>query len=549
MQESRLVAMLQTKEKHHTSALEPLKVATFRAIWLSALCTNTGLFIQDVGAAWLMTSLTQEPFMIALMQTAATLPFFLLALPSGAFADLMNRRKLVLAAQFWMLLAAATLAFLTLNGLTTPWVLLTLTFLLFVGNASGAPAWSAITPEIVPRKHLESAIGLGSAGYNLSRGAGAAIGGLIIASYGAGWAFATNALCYLVMINTLVRWKYRRDNTHETTEHISGAIRAGIRYVRHSFALKAILVRTVVFATACSALWALLPLLAREQLKLDSVQYGMIISAFGIGTLVGAIVQPRLRRKLTLDSMSALGTILFAGSMAVVACAHDFPVGLVGMLGCGIAWTIKNSSLNVAVQMAAPNWVRARAFSVYLLVFQGCAAIGAIIWGTLATYRSLSDAMLVSSITLLLGMIVGFWHKLAHAERLNVDESTHWRDPELTHGVPASNDGPVMVSVEYIIDPKRADEFLSAIKLLEVNRRRDGAFQWHVFRDLADERKFTEQFLVETWGEHMRQHERVTMSDRLVEQRVDAFHVGKNTPKVTHFIAAESAPVRITQAS
>ncbi len=537
--------MVQTREKHSTSALEPLKISAFRAIWTAALCTNTGLFIQDVGAAWLMTSLTDQPLMTALLQTAATLPFFLLALPAGAFADLFDRRKLVLCAQLWALVAAATLAFVTLSGLTTPWLLLTLTFLLFVGNASGAPAWSAITPELVPRRHLESAIGLGSAGYNMARGAGAAIGGLIVASFGPGWAFAVNACCYSIMIFTLLRWNYRRDVSHQSSEHIVGAIRAGIRYVRHSFAMKAILVRTVVFATSCSALWALLPLLARKQLKLNSVEYGIIVSAFGIGTLIGAIIQPRLRQKLTLDRMSALGTTLFAGSMAVVACAHDFSVGLAGMLGCGIAWTIKNSSLNVAVQMAAPNWVRARAYSVYLLVFQGCVAVGAMIWGSLATWYGMTEAMLLSSVMLLLGMVAGFWHKLAHAERLNVDESTHWKDPKLTHNVPDQNDGPVMVSVEYLIDPLRADDFLEAIKVLEVQRRRDGAYQWHIFRDLADERKFTETFLVETWGEHMRQHERVTMSDRAAEQSVDSFQVDKNGPKVVHFIAAHPTHVKL----
>jgi MFS family permease/quinol monooxygenase YgiN len=532
------------KEMHQTSAMEPLKVATFRAIWLSALCTNTGLFIQDVGAAWLMTSLSSQPFMIALMQTAATLPFFLLALPAGALADLLDRRKIVLGTQLWMVTAAATLGFLTLTGTISPWVLLTLTFLLFSGNAFGAPAWSAITPELVPRKHLEPAIGLGSAGYNMSRGAGAAIGGLIVAKFGPAFAFITNACCYVIMINTLLRWEYKRESTTETSEHIVGAMRAGIRYVRHSHALKAVLVRTIMFATASSVLFSLLPLLAREQLKLNSIEYGMIVSWFGIGTLLGAIFQPRLRMRLTLDQMSMVGTILFAMCISLLACSQAFWMGLVSMVGCGIAWTIKNSALNVAVQMAAPNWVRARAYSVYLLVYQGCVAAGSILWGTLATWQSMPTAMLVAACALLIGMIAGRWHKLGHAERLNVNESTHWRDPELTHHVPDPNDGPVMVSVEYLIEPERAEEFLETIKRLEIQRRRDGAYQWHVFRDLADERKFTEQFLVETWGEHMRQHERVTMSDRVTEQAVDAFHVGKAGPKVTHFVAANPARVR-----
>lgn len=415
-------------QMRQTSAMEPLKVAPFRAIWLSALCTNTGLFIQDVGAAWLMTSLTNDPFMTALMQTAATLPFFLLALPSGALADLFDRRKLVLCFQFWMLAAAATLGFITLTGHITPWALLTLTFLLFVGNACGAPAWSAITPDLVPRKHLEPAIGLGSAGYNMSRGAGAAIGGVIVASLGPAWAFIVNACCYSVMINTLVRWKYRREP--KRSEHIVRAMVSGVKYVSESIALKAVLVRTVMFATASSALWALLPLLARNQLKLDSVEYGMLVSTFGLGTLLGAIVLPNLRTRLTLDQMSVGGTILFATSMAIVASAYNFWQGVPGMLGCGIAWTIKNSSLNVAVQLAAPNWVRARAYSVYLLVFQGCTACGAIIWGVLARAHTMHESMLLSSVILFIGMFAGLTHKLAHAEQLVITEAMHRNEPE-----------------------------------------------------------------------------------------------------------------------
>jgi predicted MFS family arabinose efflux permease len=243
-----------------------------------------------------------------------------------------------------------------------------------------------------------------------------------VARFGVGWAFATNSCGYLIMINTLLRWKYKRDAAPEqNTEQFGPAIRAGLEYVKQSRALQAILVRTVMFATACSALWSLLPLLCRQQLHADSVQYGIIVSGFGMGTLLGAIIQPIMRRKLTLDSMSAAGVILFAISMATVACSHAFMLTLLGMLGCGVAWTIKNSSLNVAVQMAAPNWVRARAYSVYLLVFQGCTAAGAMVWGGIATWRSIPDAMMVASIALLLGLVASIWHKLSHAEEMEME--------------------------------------------------------------------------------------------------------------------------------
>ena len=527
----------------HSSALEPLKSPTYRAFWTAAVVTNTGLFMQDVGASWLMTSLSTDPFMIALMQTAQTLPAFILALPCGALADVLDRRKLLLLGQLWMMTAAISLAALTLTGHITPWLLLGLTFMLFVGVAAGAPAWSAITPDIVPRKHLEAAIGLGSAGYNVARGLGAALGGVIVGAFGPGWVFLANASCYSAMINALCRWNAKSNARQKSTENITGAIRAGVRYTRHSQALRAILMRTIVFATAASALWSLLPLLAREQLHLNSMQYGIMVSSFGVGTFLGALILPRMRRRLTLDLMSASGTILFAVSLAVVACSHHFFNGCIGMLGCGIAWTIKNSSLNVAVQFAAPNWVRGRAYSIYLLVFQGCTAGGAMIWGAIARSHSMTEAMLCASAALLVGLFMSYWFKLAHAEHLDLVESTHWEDPELTHEIPAIDDGPVMVTVQYVIEPEAAKEFMEAMKALEIQRRRDGAFQWYVFRDLADESKFCETFLVDTWGEHMRQHQRVTMNDRAAEQRVDSFHIGAGKPVVNHYIAATGATV------
>jgi predicted MFS family arabinose efflux permease len=440
----------------------------------------------------------------------------------------------------WTITAAGTLAVLTITGHTNAWILLALTFILWLGNGAMSPAWSTVAPETVPREHLEAAIGLGSAGYNLARGFGAALGGLIVSSWGPGWAFAVNALLYLVMVRALLRWNYR-PLQHRSSERVFGAMRAGLRYVKHSRALRAVLVRTVFFSTAVSILWSLLPLLARSNLHVTSVQYGLMVSAFGAGTLCGAFVLPRLRSIMSLDVLSSTGTLCFVLTFALLAFAKAFPLGLFAMFIGGAAWTIKNSALNVAVQLAAPNWVRARAYSVYLVVFQGCTALGAIVWGAVASWLGMSVAFLLASFALTFGIIAAAWFKLSHAELLDVNESTHWQEPELTHLLPDAEDGPVMVSVEYVIEPQRAPEFLDALKELEIQRRRDGAYQWHVFRDLADERRFFESFLVETWGEHVRQHERVLVSDRDAEQKVDAFHVGPpDRPTVRHFVAAQS---------
>ncbi|HEY9789279.1 MAG TPA: MFS transporter [Candidatus Obscuribacterales bacterium] len=521
-----------------SSALEPLKSEAFRTVFFASFCMNTGLFIQDIGSAWLMTSLTTQPMMIALMQTAAVLPYFLLSLPAGAGADLVDRRKLLIAGQCWLILAAGALTLLTLTGHTQAWTLLCLTFVLYIGCAFNSPAWNVIIPQLVQRQHMESAIAMSSAGYNLARGFGAALGGLIVASFGSGWAFAVNTACFIYMLLTLISWSHKASRIEPSSEPMVSAIRAGLRYVKHSQVLKAVMVRTALYMLPVSVMWSLLPLLAREQLHVNSTQYGFIVAAFGIGTLLGAILLPKLRQRVTLDGASTTGIILFALSFGLLALSHTFWLGFLAMLGCGVGWAVKNNSLNVSVQLSAPNWVRARAYSVYLVVFQGCTAIGAVIWGAVASAFGMSMAFLIAAGLLLIGLIGNLFYKLSHADTMDVRYSSHWRMPELSHTVPAERDGPVLVTVEYIIDPDKAAEFLDAINDLEPQRRRDGAFQWHVFRDLEDASRFYETYMVETWGEHVRQHEHVLVSDKAAEQRVDAFHLGPDKPLVGHFIAA-----------
>jgi predicted MFS family arabinose efflux permease len=467
------------------------------------------------------------------------LPFFLLGLPAGALADLVNRRHLVLAMQLWMMSAALMLGFLTLGGHMTAWLLLALMFLYFIGTAVASPAWNAITPELVQRPQLEAAIALGSAGYNMARGVGAALGGVAVAYMGPGWVFIINAVTFVFMVHALWRWSRPRLSVAAAPpEKITGAIKAGLRYVRHTGALRSILIRTVGFAASSAALWSLVPLLARQHLGVSAEQYGWLVGFFGIGTLAGAVILPRIRHRASLDGISAFGTIAFALGLTLIAIADNFALGCLGMCSCGAGWTIKNSALNVGVQMAAPSWARARVLSVYLLVFFGSTAFGSLAWGWLATWLDLSMTMLTASLVLMLGMSLMLRYKLSHAESLDLVSSGHWHNPKVSEHLPADA-GPVMITVEYLIDPARAADFVAALRRLEVQRRRDGAIQWYAFRDVADGSKYSEMFLCESWGEHMRQHERVTRGDRLAEQNVDSFHIGPNPPRVVHFVAAD----------
>lgn len=516
----------------------PLSVPVFRALWLASTFSNIGTFMQDVGAAWLMTSLTVSPVMVALMQTATYLPFFMLSLPAGALADLVNRRSLLIVGQGWMLIAAFALSAMTYYHIVGPWWLLVLTFILGIGNALSAPAWNASTPELVPRDKLEPAIALGGLSYNVSRGLGSALGGLIVAAAGPAAVFALNALSFLAVIYVVAQWKHE---PNDQGERIFGAMRAGIRYVRHSPALVAVMIRSGVFAGSSAAMWALLPLIGREQIKLDSIGYGLMLSIFGVGCLNGAFVLPILRKQISLDSLNSIGNIIFVLSLVTLAVSHHFAIAALAMFEAGTAWIIVNSSMNASAQLAIPSWVRARAMSVYILVFQGSVAIGSYIWGQIAaSHGGVPVALMVAAVVMLVNLLLALRYKLIN-EGFDTSMSPHWTDPymNLVHQ-PHQDHGPVLVTVEYIIDPANAKAFAEAAAVLGKVRRRDGANQWHLFFDLARPERYVETFMIESWGEHVRQHERVMMADKVVEDRVNAFCLSGKPTTVHHMISAYS---------
>lgn len=516
----------------------PLSVPIFRALWLASTFSNIGTFMQDVGAAWLMTSLTISPVMVSLMQTATYLPFFMLSLPAGALADLVDRRKLLIIGQSWMLVAAFGLACLTYFHIVGPWWLLTCTFMLGIGNAISAPAWNASTPDLVPRDKLEPAIALGGLSYNTSRGLGSALGGLIVAAAGPAAVFFLNAISFFAVIYVVAQWNHK---PNDQGERIFGAMRAGVRYVRHSPALVSVMTRSAVFAGTSASMWALLPLIGREQIKCDSIAYGLLLSVFGAGCIIGAFSLPIMRRRLSLDHLNLVGNLLFAISLLILAFSRHFLAASCAMLDAGAAWIIVNSSMNAAAQMATPSWVRARAMSVYILVFQGSVAIGSLLWGQLACFDGgLPFALGFSAICMCANFTLAMRFKLSMVEGFDTSMSPHWTDPNISHE-PDPDNGPVLVTVEYIIDPANAKEFTEAANVLGRVRRRDGAYQWHLFFDLAKPERYFETFMIESWGEHVRQHERVMISDKVVEDRVNSFHVGEKPTVVHHLLSANSS--------
>jgi MFS family permease len=492
--------------------------------------------MQNVGAAWLMTSIAPTPTFVALVQTATSLPVFFFGLPAGVVADLVDRRRLLLVTQSWMLGAAGLLGFLTLTGRTTPWSLLILTFALGVGATLNGPAWQAIIPELVGADDLPAAIVINSVGFNLARAVGPAITGLLLAAFSPAIAFLLNAASFVGVIFVLYRWKREPVEGIAATERAMGAMRAGFRYVGNAPALQCLLVRTALFVVGASALWAMLPLLAKVELGGTAAGYGLMLGCMGAGSVIGAFLLARLRTRLSTDRMVVLGTLIFGSVSILLSVLSQFAVVCAAMLAAGGAWMISMSSLNTTAQTVVPDWVRARSLSFYLLVFQGVIAIASYLWGAVATRWGVRTTLLAAGVTLLASMAGSLKFKLIATHALDFSLVETLAQPPAEADVSLER-GPVMVSVEYAIDSARIEEFAAAMQEMRRIRRRDGAVQWMMFQDIERAGRCVEMFLVETWEEHIRQHARATRIDSAIKERAYAFHLGPEAPVVTHWIA------------
>lgn len=515
----------------------PLATPLFRALWLATIVSNVGTWMNDVGAAWLMTSLAPNPLWVAMVQAATTLPIFLFALPAGALADVVDRRKLLIGAQALTLVGAAGLTAATFLDLTTAPLLLLFTAIMGVGAALSAPAFQSIVPELVDKRVLPDAITLNGLGINIARAVGPALGGLIVAAAGPAAVFGLNALSFLAVMFVLMAWKRPPQTSHLPPEHFLGAIRAGYRYARHAPELQTVLLRAVAFFLFASALWALLPLVGRRELGLSAAGYGTLLGCMGLGAIGGAFALKPLRKFADANALSLAGSLLFAAATLGLAFAKDayFAGGVMAL--AGLAWIAMLASLNVAAQTVVPSWVKARALSIYLLVFQGSMAAGSLIWGALALRIDIAGALTVAAVALVLATGLGLRFKLRAATALNLAPSGHWAEPIVAAEMAPEDRGPVMVSIEYRIDPAEAAEFARALAKLKRVRKRDGALSWHVFQDAADPASMTECFVLPSWLEHLRQHERVTHDDRLTQADIQRFHIADTPPVVRHLIA------------
>ncbi|MEU7473907.1 MFS transporter [Streptomyces sp. NPDC044984] len=524
------------------SAWAPLAARVFRALWIAQLVSNTGTWMQTVGAQWLLVG--HGAALVTLVQTASSLPGVLLALPSGVLADRYDRRRVLLAAQFALLAVSTALAVLAFRNALTPGLLLALTFLLGCGTALMGPAWQAVQPELVEREQLGQAAALGAVNMNLARAVGPALGGAVVAAAGTGWVFAFNALSYLGITAVLMLW--RRPVTRRSTargEGLPAAVQAGRRYVRHAPGVRRVLLRTALFIPGGAALWSLLPLVASRSLGLGPGGYGLLLGVVGIGAVGGAFVLPAIRRGLGANGTIAAGTVVFAGVLALLATVRVPWLAAVALLPAGLAWIGVLSTLNAAVQQRLPGWVRARGLAVYLVVFQGGQALTAPLWGALADGLGLTASLLTGSGLLVAGALSVRRRPLHTMDGVDPSPSDHWPAPPLVFE-PGPADGPVLVTVTYRVAPENWAAFTDRMAHVARSRRRTGALTWGLYQDGGAPGRFVENYLVASWSEHLAQHHsRLTATDRRFEEQARRLLVEGTAPEVAHAFDAAAGPV------
>ena len=523
--------------KESASAWQPLTLPMFRRLWLAQVVSNLGTWMQTVAAQWLIVSASGSVALVSLVQTASTLPVVLLAAPAGVLADVLDRRRVLVGVQLVMVGVAAVLAVMTFIGGVTPGVLLGFTFLLGCGAAFITPAWQAIQPELVPRTQLPQASALGAVNMNVARAIGPALGGALVAAAGAGWVFGLNALSFLVVAGAVASWRRQAVPDPVGRERMVAALRSGARYVRHSPAMRRILIQSLLFVPAASALWALLPVVASQQLGLSADGYGLLLGALGVGAVAGAVVLPTVRARLSVNALLTVAFAVYAGTLVGIALLHSLLMAVLVLAVAGGGWIAVLSTLNATAQVMLPGWVRARALSYYLVALMGGQALGGVVWGIVAERAGVRRTLLVAAALLAVATVAGRRFPLYDAARLDPTPSAHWPTQPVADTVDPDA-GPVLVVIGYVVRPGEGDAFATAMTVVSRARRRTGARRWELFRDPAEPDRFLESFTVPTWGEHNRQHAgRLTVSDRRNEEKARSFLL--EAPVVRHLLAAD----------
>jgi MFS family permease len=524
---------------HRLSPLAPFKHDTFRVIWVASLASNFGGLIQAVGAAWMMTSITDSVNMVALVQASTSLPIMLFSLVSGALADNFDRRRIMLVAQCFMLCVSALLTLFTYFGLISPWLLLFFTFLIGCGTALNNPSWQASVGDMVPREVVPAAVALNSMGFNITRSVGPAIGGVIVAAAGAAAAFAANTLSYFVILYALVRWRREVSLSALPRESMGRAISAGLRYVAMSPNIGKVLVRGFVFGLSASAILALLPLVARDLVAGGPLTYGIMLGAFGLGAIGGALLSARLREHMSSEWVVRIAFAGFAVSSLLTALSPYGWLTSLALLLSGAGWVLALSLFNTTVQLSTPRWVVGRALSLYQTTTFGGIAAGSWMWGQLAEIHGPANALIVSALLMIAGAAIGLRLPLPQFQSLNLDPLNRFSEPLLKLDLKPRS-GPIVVMIDYEIADDDVPDFLTAMAERRRIRIRDGAGQWGLMRDLENPTVWTETYHVPTWVEYVRHNQRRTQADAEIGDRLTALHRGDAAPRVHRMIERQT---------
>jgi len=517
------------------SAWSALRYPVFRYLWIATVASNVGGWMYSAACGWLMTSLNANPLIVSLVQAVTSLPLFLLALPAGALADMIDKRRFILTLEILTTIFTALFALAVSLKVVTPVLLLLSILLIGALGALETPAWQAIVPLLVPRPALSSAVASNSLGVNISRVIGPALAGVIILTLGVAAPFWLDAVSNLGVIAVIFWWRApTRGANALPAERLASAMRVGVRYARNSLHLRATLAQAVGFFLFASAYWALLPLLARNQLHGGPTVYGVLLGSIGASAVAGAILLPKLKAKAKANAVVALGELGTGIALALFGYADREWLAVLACFMAGASWIIVLATLNVSAQAALPEWVRGRGLAAYATVFFGTMSFGSALWGWIAERYGLAPTLYIAAAGALGAITLSRRWKLETGPAADLTPSMHWPEPVLQEAV-GDDAGPVLVTVEYHVAPENQAAFLAALGPIARERKRDGAHAWGVFQDTAHKTRYLETFLLDSWLEHVRQHHRVTHADRKAEERLRALTLGE--PRVTHYIA------------
>ncbi|MHC4049403.1 MFS transporter [Bradyrhizobium sp. 25ACV] len=520
----------------------PLRHTSFRRIWLASLLSNLGALIRGVGAAWAMMQMTSSADKVALVQTALMLPVMLVSIPAGAIADMYDRRIVVLVSLAIALAGATALAMLAWLCLVTPNLLLALCFVVGIGAALMDPAWQSSVTEQVPLEALPAAVALNSISYNTARSVGPAIGGIVVATAGAVAAFAVNALLYLPLMLALFLWKRISEPPHLPPEKLNRAIVSGVRYIANSPSIKIVLIRSMVTGVIGGAIIALLPLVARDLLQGDAQTYGILLSAFGLGAVIGALSVSEVRRRMSGEAAIRACALSMAGAIAAVGLSGELMVTAAALVLAGAVWMLAWALFNISVQLAAPRWVTGRSLAAYQAASSGGIAVGSWGWGYLTDSAGVETALLVSAALMLVSPLLGLWLPVPRIGARR-DEAEVLADPEVRLAL-TGRSGPLVVEIEYRVAQENARAFHTVMQDVQLFRQRNGAYGWSIARNIADPELWTERYHCPTWLDYLRQRNRSTRSEREIEQQAIAFHLGPEPTRVRRMLERPFGSVR-----